>query len=66
MASHVVPGDVIVVLVVEDGQAGLIVKLLKAFNGDANVELGGDGTFQNSLVVVGLGLASPLEKIDKI
>jgi hypothetical protein len=29
VASHVVPGDVVVVLVVEDGQARLVVKLLE-------------------------------------
>lgn len=57
MASDIVPGDVVVVLVVEDSQACLIVKLLKAFDRDANVELGGDGTLGNTLVVVGLGFA---------
>ena len=52
------PSDVVVVLVVEDGEAGLVVELLKAFDGDADVELGGDRTFKDTLVVVGLGLSS--------
>ena len=61
MASHIVPRDVIVVLVVEDGQAGLVVELLKPFNGDANVKLGWDGTLKDALVIVGLGFSSPIE-----
>ena len=56
------PRDVIIVFVVQDGQAGLIVELLKPFNGDANVELGGDGAFKHALVIVGLGLSSPIQK----
>ena len=59
MASHIVPGDVIVVLVVEDGQACFVVVLLKTLDGDADVELGGDRTLRDALVVVGLGSTSP-------
>ena len=57
MASDIVPGDIVVVLVVEDGQAGLVVELLQAFDGDADVELGRDRTLANALVVVRLRLA---------
>ena len=59
MASHIVPGDVIVVLVVEDGQACFVVVLLKTFDGDTDVKLGGDRTLRDALVVVGLGSAIP-------
>ena len=55
----VVPLDAIVVLVVEGSQTSLVVVLLKTLDGDADVELGGDGSLQDSLVVVRLGLAAP-------
>ena len=59
VASNIVPGDVVVVLVVEGSQTSLVVVLLKTLDGDADVELGGDGSLQDSLVVVRLGLAAP-------
>ena len=59
MASNIVPGDVVVVLVVEGSQTSLVVVLLKTLDGDADVKLGGDGSLQDSLVVVRLGLAAP-------
>lgn len=57
VASNVVPGDAVSVLVVHDGEAGLIVVLLKTLDGHADVELGVDGTFLLALEVVGLRLA---------
>ena len=60
MASNIVPGDVVVVLVVEGSQTSLVVVLLKTLDGDADVELGRDGSLQDSLVVVRLGLAAPI------
>jgi hypothetical protein len=57
VASDIVPSDIVVVLVVEDGQAGLVVELLQAFDGDADVELGRDRALANALVVVRLRLA---------
>jgi hypothetical protein len=62
VASNIVPGDIVVVLVVEDGQAGLVVELLQAFDGDADVELGRDRTLANALVVVRLRLAGSKQK----
>ena len=59
VASNIVPGDVVVVLVVEGSQTSLVVVLLKTLDGDADVELGRDGSLQDSLVVVRLGLAAP-------
>jgi hypothetical protein len=58
VTSNIVPRDVVVVLVVEDGEAGLVVELLKAFDGDADVELGGDRALKDTLVIVRLGLSS--------
>ena len=60
VASNIVPGDVVVVLVVEGSQTSLVVVLLKTLDGDADVELGRDGSLQDSLVVVRLGLAAPI------
>lgn len=57
VAGHVVPGDAVRVLVVEDGQARLVVVFLQALDGHADVELGVDGTLALALQVVGLGLA---------
>ena len=62
MASNVVPFDAIAVLVVEDGQAGFVVVLLEAFDGDADVEFGIDGTFLDTFKVVGLGGSAPEKK----
>ena len=59
MASNVVPFDAIAVLVVEDGQAGFVVVLLKAFDGHADVEFGLDGAFLDTFKVVGLGGSAP-------
>jgi len=66
VASNIVPGDVVVVLVVEDGETGLVVELLKAFDGDADVKLGGDRTLKDALVVVGLGLSRSKTKRGEI
>ena len=58
MTGNIVPRDVVIVLVVEDGETGLVVELLKAFDGDADVKLGGDRALEDALVVVGLGFSS--------
>lgn len=54
MASSVVPGHPVVVLVVEDRQTGLVVKLLETLDGDADVVSRVDGTLLLALPVVGL------------
>jgi len=55
MAGHVMPGNAVVELVVEDGQTGLVVELLEAIHGDADVVVGLDGSFLDTFVVVRLG-----------
>ena len=59
MTSHVVPGNTIIVLVVEHGQAGLVVELLEALDGDADVVLSIDGSLLDTFVVVWLRLSLP-------
>jgi len=51
-----VPLDAVLVLVVEDGETGLVVKLLQALYRDADVVLSLDGTLLDPLVIVGLRL----------
>lgn len=58
MAGHVVPGNALPVLVVEDGETGLVVILLQALDGDADVKLGLDRSFGETLKVVGLRVAT--------
>jgi len=57
VAGGVVPGDSVLVLVVEDGQASLVVELLKSLNGDANVVCRVNGTLLVALPVVRLWLS---------
>ena len=59
VASHVVPCDAVAVLVVLDGQAGLVVVLLETLDGQADVVLSLDRALADSLVVVGLAAALP-------
>ena len=54
VAGHVVPLDSISVLVVQHGKACLVVELLQALDGNADVVLSLDGTLLNPLVVVRL------------
>jgi len=54
VTGHVVPDHAVVVLVVEDGQTGLVVELLQALDGDADVVLGIDGSLLDSLIVIRL------------
>ena len=58
MASHVVPLDPVAILVVQHGQASLVVELLQPLDGDADVVLCLDGTLLDALVVVRLGDSS--------
>jgi len=51
-----VPLDAVLVLVVEDGETGLVVKLLQTLYCDANVVLCLDGPLPDTLVIVGLRL----------
>lgn len=67
VAADVVPLDPVVVLVVEDGEAGLVVPLLQALQGQAHGvrhlrQLAG----LQALVVVGLGLLQPGRKESEI
>jgi len=58
VTSNVVPPDALPVLVVHDGQTGLIMELLKTLHGDPNVIVGLDGSLLDTLVVVRLGYPS--------
>ena len=53
------PGHAVVVLVVQNCQAGLVVELLKALDGDADVVLGINGSLLDSLIVIRLRLSFP-------
>ena len=59
VTGHVVPGNTIIVLVVEHGQAGLVVELLETLDGDADVVLSVDGPLLDTFVVVWLRLSLP-------
>ena len=48
------PDHSVIVLVIENGEAGLVVELLQALDGDADVVLGVDGSLLDPLVVVRL------------
>ena len=60
MTSDVVPSNTISVLVVQHGEASLVVIFLKIFNGHSNVEFGIDGTFLDTFIVIGLGSSIPV------
>ena len=62
MTCNVVPGDAVPVLVVEDGETGLVVELLKALDRHTDVELGLDRALGQTLVVVWLSGSTPGEK----
>ena len=53
------PGHAVVVLVVQDGETGLVVELLQALDGDADVVLGINGSLLDSLIVIRLRLSFP-------
>ena len=57
------PGNTIIVFIVENSQASLIVELLKTFNGDANVVLSVDRTLLDSFIVIRLWLSLPDNEI---
>ena len=59
VTGHVVPGHAVAVLVVQHGQAGLVVELLQALDGDADVVLGVDGALLDPLVVIRLRFSLP-------
>ena len=59
VAGGVVPHDAVVVLVVEHGQAGLVVELLEALDRDPDVVGRVDGAFLLALPVVGLRNTEP-------
>ena len=59
MTGHVVPGHAVAVLVIEDGQAGLVVELLQPLDGDADVVLSIDGSLLDSLIVIRLRFSFP-------
>ena len=59
VTGHVVPGHAVAVLVVEHGQAGLVVELLEALDGDADVVLSVDGSLLYSLIVIRLRFSFP-------
>ena len=53
------PLDPVVVLVVEHGQAGLVVELLEPLDGDADVVLSIDGSLLYPLIVIRLRFSFP-------
>lgn len=57
VAGGVVPGHSVLVLIVEDGQASLVVELLKSLNGDTDVVRRVNGTLLVALPVVRLWLS---------
>ena len=59
VTSHVMPGHSVTVLVIEDGQAGLVMELLQPLDGDADVVLSIDGALLDALIVIRLGLPFP-------
>ena len=59
VTGHVVPDHAVVVLVVQHGQAGLVVELLETLDGDADVVLSIDGSLLYSLIVIRLRLSFP-------
>jgi len=56
VTGHVMPGHSVTVLVIEDGQAGLVMELLQPLDGDADVVLSIDGALLDALIVIRLGL----------
>jgi len=57
VTGHIMPGHAVVVLVVQDGETGLVVELLQALDGDADVVLGINGSLLDSLIVIRLRLS---------
>jgi hypothetical protein len=55
VTGHVMPLDPIAVLVVQDGEAGLVMELLQPLNGDPDVVVRLDRPLLDPLVVVRLG-----------
>ena len=53
------PGHAVVVLVVQNCQAGLVVELLQPLDGDADVVLSIDGSLLDSLIVIRLRFSFP-------
>jgi len=56
MAGYVVPGDAVVVFIVEGGQASLVMELLQPLDSDTDIVLCLDGSLPDALLVVRLGL----------
>jgi len=50
-----VPGDAVVVFIVEGGQASFVVELLQSLDGDTDIVLCLDGSLSDALLVVRLG-----------
>ena len=59
MTGHIVPGHAVTVLVIQDGQTGLVVELLETLDGDADVVLSIDGSLLDSLIVIRLRFSFP-------
>ena len=57
VTGDIVPGNAIIIFIVEDSEARLVVELLETLDGDADVVLGVDGPVLDALEVVGLPLA---------
>jgi len=55
MTGYVVPGDAVVVFIVEGGQAGLVMELLQPLDSDTDIVLCLDGSLPDALLVVRLG-----------
>ena len=59
VTGHVVPDHAVVVLVVQHGQAGLVVELLETLDGDADVVLSIDWSLLYPLIVIRLRFSFP-------
>ena len=62
VACHIVPGDAVAIVIVECGQARLIVKLLQALNCHSYVKLCLDRSFLQTFKIVGLRHTVPVVK----
>ena len=53
------PGNAIIIFIVEDSEARLVVELLETLDGDADVVLSIDGSLLDSLIVIRLRFSFP-------
>ena len=62
VTGDIVPGNAIIIFIVEDSEARLVVELLETLDGDADVVLGVDGALLDPLVVIRLRFSLPARR----